>query len=513
MSDRYQALVIGAGHNGLVAALRLARGGMKVAVLERRPVAGGLCAVETFHPGFSAPGPLHDTAHLRQEVLEGLGLASRGLSRRGDDRPVAVPLGRGAVARLYRDPERTAATLPAEDAEGYRALAAFIGRVRPLVRSMMSTEPPPMGVASAEDLWDLGKRGLALRRLGQADMLELMRVVPMCAADWLGEQLRSDPLKAAVALPGVLGTFQGPWSAGSAGTLLLDACTADAPLKGGAGGLIRALLAEAEAAGITVRTGAEVSRVRLSGGRVVGVSLTSGEEMDAPVVAASCDPRRLMMGLIDPIHLPIHLEDQIRVFRCRGTVAKVNLALRGPLDLGDGQAVEALSVAGESVDDLERAYDPVKYRRMPERPALEVRVPSAEDPSLAPDGHHVVSILAGFVPHALEGGWTGDARVALGDRVVARLAEVVPGVADQILAREVLAPPDIEARYGVTGGQVHHGEHALDQLLLMRPTPAMARYKTPFPGLYLCGSGSHPGGGVTGAPGWLGAGAILSEDS
>ena len=514
--DRYHAVVIGAGHNGLVAALRMAQAGLKVVVVEAREVVGGLCAVESFHPGYAAPGPLHETATLRSEVAKGLGLLNAGLRFKEQSAPTVVPVADGTSFSFHRETPLSIAalkTLAPKAATGYAEWAGFVDRMRPLLQAVLSAEPPPMMVRSMDDMWALGKRGLALRKLGKDDMLELMRVAPMCAADWLGENFESEPLKAALALPGVLSTYYGPWSAGSATTLLAHLCTAEREVEGGVVALMKALETQLEVAGVDIRTSAKVARINVSGQTATGVTLDDGSVLHASVVASACDPRKTFLELIDPLHVPIELEDQVSVFRCRGTVAKVNLALSGPIDLPDrpGHDIEYLRIAGDTIDDLERAFDPVKYGELPSAPALDVRVPSIGSPELAPEGHHVASIVAGFYPYHLRSGWTDEVRDSIGDTIVSRLERYAPGISDKIVAREVLTPVDIETRYGVTGGHIHHGEHALDQLLFMRPGPSLSRYATPISGLFLCGSGSHPGGGVTGAPGWLGAGAVLAS--
>ncbi len=248
------------------------------------------------------------------------------------------------------------------------------------------------------------------------------------------------------------------------------------------------------------------------GGAVAGVTLASGETIDAPVVLSSADPKQTMLKLVAPGSLPITIEEEFRRFRARGSAAKVHLALSGPLDLpAAGGSHEAIRIGGGHVDDLERAFDAIKYRQFSARPNLDVRVPTVADPSLAPHGHHVVSILSSYAPYTLEGGWTEAAKQALGESVVGELERHAPGVREQIVAMEVLTPLDLEQEFALTGGQIHHGELALDQLLVLRPAPSAARYKTSVPGLYLGGAGSHPGGGVRPTAGLLAAAAVLAR--
>lgn len=509
----YDIIVIGAGHNGLVAAARLSAAGRRVLVLERGERPGGLCAAEEFHPGFTASGVLHDTGGLHREVVRGLGLAKHGLSFRAAP-PVLVPDGDRPGVVLDFDTERGRAaieTVSANDARAWDRWRSFLDRVRPPVRALLAKAPPDLDGRSPSDLWDLARDGLSFRLLGAATLTEILRLAPMCVADWLNELFETPLIKAALAAPAVESTFLGPWSAGSATNLLVCECGRGRPVEGGPPALVRALVAACSAAGAELRTGCEVSRIRLDGGRVAGVALVSGEEIDAPIVAASCDPKQTFLELLAPTGVPAGLQRQIEVFRCRGTSAKVNLAIAGELELAGrpGERFEAIRLAGADLDDLERAFDAVKYRRYSARPCLDVRVPSIADPSLAPAGHHVVSILASYAPFDLEGGWSDARREELGDAVVSALAAHAPRLREQIVHREVLSPADLAGRYRLAGGHLHHGEHALDQLFLMRPTPDTARYRTPVEGLFLAGSGSHPGGGVTGGPGWLAARSIL----
>lgn len=509
------AIVIGAGHNGLVAALRLARSGLRVQVLERRERPGGLCAGEELHPGYRTAGLLHDASTLSPEVVRGLRLEEHGL-RFGDATPVYAPAAEGPGLLLHRDPGAARAELAAHcpaDAPAYGQWRAFLGRIGGLVRRVLHEPPPPLTPTSMADLWRLGRRGLALRRLGREEMTELLRVTPMCVADWLRERFTSPLLRELLAAPAVMASWSGPWSAGTAANLLLYECLAGRTVAGGPAALAVALDAACRAAGVELVTGAAVRWIRLEAGRVRGVVLESGEAVESRLVAASCDPKQTFLRLLPPGSLPLRVEEALRAFRARGTAAKVHLALSGPLELRgrEGEPMEALRIGGGDLDALERAFDAVKYRRLSENPHLDVRIPTVSSPELAPPGHHVASVLVSFAPYELEGGWTKERRQALAEAVVAALERHAPGVRERLVAREVLAPPDLEERYGTTGGHLYHGEHALDQLFTLRPAPFAARYATPVPGLFLAGSGSHPGGGVTGLPGWLAAGTILAS--
>ncbi len=507
----FDVCVIGGGHNGLTAAGRLALAGRKVVLLERRQVLGGLAAKREFHPGFTAPGILHDTEQVRPEIVDGLGLAQHGLQMVSGDVPVLAAAHEGPGLMVHRDPDKSS-ELEGVDKDAYNAWRTFLGRVRGFMDGVMNAPPPSITASSTSELFDIGMRGLALRRLGKSDMTELLRVLPMCAQDWLQESFTDQRLMALLATPAVLGTFMGPRSAGSAANLLLGECTArTGGVIGGPGALVDALEKACERAGVAVRTGATVAKICVESGKAVGVELAGGERIDAKTVLATVDPKLAMLGMVPPTALPMRIEDQFDAIRVRGTAAKMHLALSEPLEVQGrkGQLVERLRTAA-CLDDLERAFDAVKYREMSEHPVLDVRVPTVSSPALAPAGQHVVSILVGFAPRRHTGGWSDEKRAFLGHRILDALAKVCPGVRDKIVGSEVLSPRDIEKETGSTGGHIHHGEHALDQLLMMRPAPCAAQYATPIGGLYLGSSGCHPGGGVTCAPGALAAGAILA---
>lgn len=534
------AIVIGAGQNGLAAAARLAASGRKVAVLERRGAVGGLAGAVEIHPGYRVPGILHDEGRISPGAAASLGLERHGLAWR-DAPPVflaetggpgiLVPGAGTTGARSggassngsdhgVGSAGATATAAAGEigarsrhDAAAWLRYRAFLDKLRPLLDSVMSSPPPPLSPASAGDLWELAKRGGRLWRHGRRDTLELLRVAPMCVADYLDELFETPLLVAGLAAPAVIGTWAGPWSAGTNTNLLLAEAVPGRRLAGGPAALVAALERAARAASAEIRTGAEVLRLHVENGRAAGVTLASGERLDAAAVVATCDPKRVFLELIAPGTLPIRIEEEYRRIRARGTAAKVHLALSGPLELAarPGQAFEHIRIGGGHVDDLERAFDAVKYREVSPCPHLEIRVPSVADPGLAPAGHHVVSILASYAPHDVAGGWTEKRRADFLESVLAGLERQAPDVRGRIVAQELLTPTDLETRYALTGGQLHHGEPALDQLLVMRPAPSSARYATSVPGLFLGGSGSHGGGGVTFVPGLLAAAAALAR--
>jgi len=513
MADsRYDIVVIGAGHNGLTAAALLAKKGRRVLVLERRDVTGGLCAGEEFHPGYHTAGVLQDTVSVRPGVVDALRLRDHGLEF---DSAQAMLLAErdGSGILLSHAPgeaENEIAQHSSKDARSYREFRRFIDRVRPVVEPVLNQVPPDIGSLGGGSMIELARKGLALRALGSRDMMQLLRIPPMCVADWMREWFETERLCAGLAAPAIIGTWCGPWSPGTAANLLMRECTAGPPVKGGAASLAAALENAARAAGVEIRTGTNVECIRAEEGRATGVVLAGAEEIGADVVVSSCDPKTTFLDLFAPGDLPDTLVTRITKYRARGTTAKVHLALNRPLSLAGRPDLKVeYARTCEALDDQERAFDAVKYRRFSERPMLDIHVTNVSQPDRAPDGHASLSILVHFAPYQLEGGWTDDARERLGDAVVAELERYAPGTSSSIVAREVLTPADIEARYGTTGGHVHHGEHALDQLIT-RPTPEAARYTTPVSGLYLCGSGSHPGGGITCAPGALCARILTS---
>jgi phytoene dehydrogenase-like protein len=522
------AIVIGGGHNGLTAAAMLAKMGLKVTLLESNERTGGLCARYTFGGdgaanaddeesgaraggGYTVPGFFHDTRGVREAIVDVLGLSRFGLARRTTPLRIHGPRAEGAA--VWSEGTAIGGAVTDKDQAGHARYRAFIDRIAPIVGDLLDRPPPdPTG-----EVWPLLMTGLRVRRLGSGDMHELLRVAPMCVADWMRDVYDTERLRAARAIPALEGMFGGVWSAGTGATLLFKEALAGAEIAGGPAALAKALLRCAVQNGVTIKTDATVCQIHLEGGRARAVTFTvpgeahSAERIEADVILSTVDPKKTFLQLVGEQRLPLDLATDIRNLRSRGTMAKLHLAIDGALALADGTEVEAL-VTGDTLDEVERAFDPLKYGTFADKPVLDVRVPTVADPQLSPvPGHHIVTALVHFAPHDLPGGWTDPHRHALRDAAIAQLARYCPKLPSQIVAQDLMTPEDIANRYGTTDGHVHHGEHALDQLLFMRPSVDTANYATPIPGLYLGGSGSHPGGGVTCAPGALAAKTILAS--
>jgi phytoene dehydrogenase-like protein len=510
----WDAVVIGAGPNGLVTASVLAGAGRKVLVVERSDRVGGVASSHEFHPGYHTPGLLHDTTGFRRAVATELGLEREGLQLAAAPPDVLLSDAEGPGFLLPHDPGRARAEISPiseRDATRYGDYRAFLESVGAVVRKAVAASlPDPFAGGRGEQL-ALLRQGLALRRLGTERMEELLRIPPMCAGDWLREWFETDRLAAGLAAPALTALFAGPWSPGTAANVLLGECVADGHVPGGAWRVVRALEAAAQRRSVEIRLEAEVEEILVEANRVRGVRLAGGETIPSKRVAASCDPRRTFGHLLPGHHLPRHLLERMQHYRGTGTTAKVHLAVEGPVRFrGREWELTARARIADGLNAMERAFDPIKYGHLPEVPWLDVFVPTVEAPELAPKEGHVVSVLVHSVPYSLKRGWTAEAKGALEARVLRILEDHCPGLPGHVVGTETLTPLDLEARFGLVEGHLHHGDHALDQLLV-RPTPECARYATPIDGLFLCGSGSYPGGGLTGMPGLLGARRMLER--
>ena len=528
MQADYDAIVIGAGHNGLTAAAYLARGGLRVLVLEARDLVGGAAVTETLG-GVRVPALAHTVGRLRPSVARELELAKHGLALVAPEVRVFAPQPDGRAVTLWADLGRTVDALRAwsdDDATTYVEYDRSVRSLSKFLADLGDEAPPEIKAPGFGDAL-LGLRlGRAFRGLGKDDGRTILRVLAMAAADFVAESFSTEAIRATLAWRGVRYTAMGPWSAGTTQVLLADAAGNDGGAagetvfaKGGPSALSEALASAARAAGAEIRTGAKVVAVTTADGAVTGVALASGEVIAAGAVVSGLDPKQLLTKLLDPVTVGPSMRWRAGNIRTPGSVAKVNLVLDGLPDFpaagGDARLLRGrIQVGTTSIDAMEHAFDASKYGRIADEPVLEATIPSLVDPSLvagAPDGTHVMSVLMQWMPTAPpEGDWASQ-REAVGDLAVRTLETVAPGLGVRVTARQVLTPADLETEYGLTGGHPLHAEPALDSFFLWRPLLGWARYRMPVEGLYLAGSGAHPGGGVTGAPGRNAAAEIIAD--
>ena len=521
MDNEYDAIIIGAGHNGLVAAAYLAKSGRKVLVLERRNVIGGAAATEEIFPGFQVNTGAEDSTIFRDSLFEDLNLQSAGLEFR--DSPVALfcPQPDGRSLTLWSDEQATVddlAQFSKQDADRFPAFRKEIAAMAKVVSSTLLRTPPNMVDRSFNDIFSWGTVALKLKQLGKQDMMSFLRVLPMPVKSYLDEWFESDALKGALGAAGIVGLLQGPRASGTTLMMLYQngrGLLSYRQVVGGMGQLPAAIATAAERYGAIIRTGVGVARLKLendNGYRASGVSLDSGEEITAKIILSNANPKHTLFDLVGPQHLDPSFMRQVRNIMFRGSTAKVNLAL-GDLPEFNGQTDKTQLGGririGHSLDYLEKAYDAAKYGRFSPEPYLEAVIPSYNDSSLAPDGKHIMSISVRYAPFSLaEGDWDSQ-REILGDIVIDVLTKYAPNIRGLVLDRQIITPLDWQETYGLPEGSIHHGQMGLDQLLVMRPVPGWSRYQTPIDNLYLCGAGTHPGGGVTGIPGYLAAKEVM----
>jgi phytoene dehydrogenase-like protein len=507
----YDAVVVGGGHNGLVAAAYLAKGGMRTLVLERREAVGGALELA------------HTVGRFRSSVVRDLGLAGHGLDLIRPAVRVFAPQPDGRSVTLWADPERTARELRRWSAPDAAAYTGFDRKVRALASFMAylhaATPPDIAGPSFADAIAGL-KLGRAFRALGTKAARELPRAMPIAVADFVGEAFADDGLRAAIAARGVQYAAVGPWSAGTTAILLSDSAGNDGGaagqatfVRGGPSAFAQALSASVRSFGADIRCGAEVTRITSTDGRATGVALASGEEIPAGVVVSGLDPKRTLLSLVDPVAMGPTLVWRAGNLRMPGVVAKVDLTLDGPPPFAaKEERLRGRIVIAPGIDYLERAFDASKYGAVSEAPCLEATIPSLSDPTIAQPGTHLMSVIAQYAPyHRREGDWDNADRDTLGDLVLKTLEEYAPGLSDRVTSRRVLTPLDLEREYSLTEGHPLHGEPTLDQFFAWRPLLGHSRYRVAIEGLYLCGSGAHPGGGITGAPGANAAREILSD--
>lgn len=515
-------VVIGAGLNGLVVATQLARAGQEVLVLERRAVTGGSTVTEEIAPGFRVDSCLHDAGFLSPRIIRDLELERHGLQVMPADAGVFGSLPGGDSLLLDNDPSRAADAIrrfsPA-DAKRWPEFAQSIHALADFLENLYADPPPRIDASTVPEHLVMLALGRRFRKLGRARMIDLLRWLPMAASELLDDWFESDALKGMIGSQAVTRIMQGPRSGGTTFVLLhhavgrrQGALRSPMMVRGGTGAIAAALAAAARAAGVEIRTHTAVARVKTEHMRATGVVLSSGEEIIARSVVSTADPRATFLSLCDPTRLDPGFVRSVRNIRYRGAWAKVNLALGGLPRFGgpktDSAHLRGTITIAPSIDYLERAYDDAKYGRVSANPYLEARIPSLADPTLAPAGKHVMSVHMQYAPYKLRDGvWDVATRKALGELVMQTLEAHAPGIGSLVEAQQVLTPRDLEETFALPEGNAYHGELTLDQILFMRPVAGWSRYRTPVPGLYFCGSGAHPGGGIAG-----GAGAIAVKE-
>ncbi len=521
---RYDAIIIGGGHNGLTAAAYLARAGRKVLVLERRHVLGGAAVTEEVFPGFRFSVCSYVVSLLRPEIIRELDLPRHGLEILPLD-GTFTPMPNGDYLWRVNDHARTRREIARHsrvDAEAYdeygRAMVAMGRFVEPIL-GMRPADPTSLSPGGLKQLLGLVNR---FRQLSPQDQYNQVQLMTMSAVDFLDQWFETDVLKATMSASGIIGTFLGVRSPGTAYVLLhhymgeIDGAFRSWGLaRGGTGAISNAIAEAARAAGVEIRTQAPVSRILVQGNQAQGVVLENGDEIRGTVIASSVDPRLTFQRFLEPGTLPDEFEADIRQYKFRGSSAKVNLALDGLPDFvampGAGPHLRGAISISPGVDYMERAYDDAKYGRFSRRPYMDIVIPTLTDTSLAPPGKHVMSCFVQYAPYELREGTWDEQREAFGDTVIDTIAEYAPNIRQVIRHRQVVTPLDLEREWGLSEGNIFQGELTLEQLFFLRPAPGWAQYRTPIKTLFMCGSATHPGGGIMGAPGRNAAMRILGD--
>jgi len=526
MKNKYDAIIIGGGHNGLVTAAYLAKAGRKVVVLESRHLVGGAAVTEEIYPGFKYTVASYVVSLLRPEVIRELDLPKYGLEILPLESTV-TPLPDGNYLARWADHAKTRNEIMRHsiaDAEAYDQFGQLMYHMALMVKPILGMVPPRIGSLMPSQLSQLAGLGKHFRNMGEKLIHDMHKLMTMSSADYLDEWFETECLKATMSASGIIGTFLGPRSPGTAYVLMhhymgeIDGTfRAWGFQRGGMGGVSEAIAKSAQSFGAEIRLEAPVSQIIVKDGKAKGVALQSGEEIYADTLASSLDPKRTFLKLIDSKHLDDEFLQQIRNYKIRGSSGKVNLAL-GELPNftcmpGDGPHLRGAISISPSIDYLERAYDDAKYGSFSRKPYMDCLIPSMIDPSMAPPGKHVMSIFVQYAPYELLGRSWEDAREDFGDAVINTLSEYAPNLKNAILHRQVLSPWDIEQRFGLTEGNIFQGELSLDQLFFLRPVAGWAQFRTPIKNFYLCGSAAHPGGGVMGAPGRLAAREMIKDKS
>jgi phytoene dehydrogenase-like protein len=516
----YDAIVVGGGHNGLTAGAYLARAGLRVCVLERRSVLGGACVTEEISPGRRVSRASYVVSMLRPQVVADLELKRFGYDPIALDPPFATFAADGTPILFHNDAAAAHASIAAvspHDATVMPDFEAMMERVADVLRPMMLRPPPAVGSRRPGDVLELLREAGRAAGLSRRDLHELYRMMTMSVGDLLDDWFENDALKGSYASTGVVGVWAGPRTPGTAYNLLhhelgeLDGVGgAWGHVRGGMGAISASIARSAEAHGAVVRTDAEVASIDVSGDRVLGVTLSSGETLRAPIVLSGAHPKTTVLDLVGADHFPDEVVEDMRRYRSRGGSVKVNWILSEPPRFADERLLHTSLAICPSVDYLERAWQDATLGRPAEHPYIEVEVPTAIDPSLTDDGTTVMTMFTQYGPHSEEG-WPEGAREAYAQRCLDVLEPYAPNVRDAVIHYEVLAPPDLERIFGLVGGSIFQGEQGLDQMAFMRPSPLLSRYATPVHGLYLCGAGTHPGGGVIAAAGHNAAMRVLRD--
>ena len=520
---KYDAIVIGGGHNGLTAAAYLARAGKEVLVLERRYVLGGAAVTEEVFPGFKFSVCSYVVSLLKANIIRELMLPKFGLELLPLE-STFTPLDNDYLMRTA-DPDETYREMyrhSPRDAETYTRFGPLMGQIGMAVRPILETIPPNAIRPSFPDLSAMKKLLNHFKTLSSEQFEYLTKLMTMSSADFLDEWFEFEPLKATMSASGIIGTFMGPRSPGSAYVMLhhymgdIDgAFRAWGFQRGGTGAVSMAIARSAEYFGAKIMTEAPVEKVIVNNGRAIGVALENGDEYKADKVISALDPKLSFLKMVDETDLPNDFVTDIKNFRIRGSSGKVNLALDALPEFtclpGDGPHLRGAISISPDFDYIEKAYDDAKYGNFSEVPYIDIIIPSVLDPEMAPPGKHVMSCFVQYAPYNINGGWDDQKREDFGDAVINALARFAPNIKDIILHRQVLTPADIESTFGLTEGNIFHGELSLQQLFALRPAVKWANYKTPITNYYQCGSGTHPGGGITGSPGEMAAKKILKD--
>jgi phytoene dehydrogenase-like protein len=512
--SRYDSIIIGAGHNGLVCAAYLAKSGQRVLVLEAADGPGGLAASSEFHPGFHAT-VAHSISHFSKKIAKDLKLASHGF----ETTQTALPtIGLGLHNDNVVVQGESLSGTSSDDAAAYQDYSKLMHRLADVLKPFWLKTMPRIGNAGISDLLTMGHLGLNIRLLGKNDMREFMRIATLPARDLMDEYFDDDLLKATLSWDGLIGSKRAPRSPNGAVLAMLYRMAGESRgahniPAGGVSGLIDALSASATASGAEIRCATAVDHVWVEGSAdgllAKGVQLTNGDKIEADRVISATDPQRTFLRLVGVEYLDIGFTNRIQRLRCDGYVAKLHLALNELPEFDGVERADGRMIIAPDMDAIEFAFDAAKYGECPANPVMEIVIPSLHDASVAPAGQHVLSAHVMYVPYRLKGGWTDAARDQMCERAIDTIAQYAPRIREQIIHGELLTPSDLEQTYRVTGGHWHHAEFAIDQMLMMRPTYAAAQYATPIPGLFLCGAGCHPGGDIMGAAGHNAAHEIL----